>query len=49
LREKLLLASQKISEFEKSTGNAWEDVKLTADKIWDDIKLGVASVHAKFK
>lgn len=49
LREKLLLASQKISEYEKATGSAWEDVKVTADKIWDEIKLGVANVHAKFK
>jgi hypothetical protein len=49
LREKLLMASQKISEFEKTTGNAWEDVKLTADKIWEDLKLGVANVHANFK
>lgn len=49
LREKLLLASQKLNEFEKATGNAWKDVKVTADKIWDDIKLGVESIHAKFK
>jgi hypothetical protein len=49
LREKLLGASQKIQEFENSTGKTWEDVKVTADNIWDDIKVGVAKVHANFK
>jgi hypothetical protein len=49
LREKLFGASQKINEYEKTTGEAWNEVKATADKIWADIKSGVATAHAKFK
>jgi hypothetical protein len=49
LREKLLGASQKMKEYERTTGEAWDEVKIAADKIWADIKTGVASAHAKFK
>jgi len=49
LREKLLEASQKMNGFEKNTGEAWEEVKLAADRIWADIRTGVATAHAKFK
>lgn len=36
-------------ELEKASGEAWEQVKETADKIWDDLKAGVADAHSKFK
>ncbi len=49
LREQLLGASLKMNEYEKTTGEAWDLVKITADKIWADIKTGVASAHAQFK
>jgi hypothetical protein len=49
LREKLLGASQKMNEYEKITGEAWNEVKATADKVWADIKTGVAAAHAKNK
>jgi hypothetical protein len=49
LREKLFGASQKMNEYEKITGEAWNEVKATADIVWADIKLGVAAAHAKFK
>ena len=48
LRTKLKVASQKMTEFEKTSGDAWDAVKTTADKIWDDIKSGVAAAHSKF-
>jgi recombinational DNA repair ATPase RecF len=49
LREKLNSASNKMNEYEKTTGEAWEAIKVTADVIWDDIKTGLAAVHLKFK
>lgn len=49
LRTKQRLASEKMLELEKSTGAAWMQVKETADKIWEDLKSGVADAHAKYK
>lgn len=49
LRAKQRAASEKMKELEKASGDAWEKVKETADKIWDDLKAGVAAAHAKFK
>lgn len=49
LRAKHAAASEKMLELEKSTGEAWIQVKETADKIWDELKAGVAEAHAKFK
>jgi recombinational DNA repair ATPase RecF len=49
LREKLDSASKKMSEYEKTTGEAWDEIKVTADVIWDDIKAGLAAAHLKFK
>lgn len=49
LRAKHKAASEKMAELEKATGEAWEQVKVTADKIWDDLKAGVAEAHTKFK
>ncbi len=42
-------ASEKMKELGKASGEAWEQVKLTADKVWDDLKSGVADAHSKFK
>ncbi len=49
LSAKQRAAAEKMQELEKSTGAAWEQVKETADKIWEDLKAGVADAHAKFK
>jgi len=49
LRAKQRAASAKMKELEKATGETWEQVKKTADKIWDDLKAGVADAHSKFK
>jgi len=49
LRAKLHAASEKMQELEKSSGEAWTEVKETADKIWEDLKAGVAAAHSKFK
>jgi len=42
-------ASEKMQELGKASGEAWEQVKVTADKVWDDLKSGVADAHSKFK
>jgi len=42
-------ASEKLQELEKASGEAWEQAKVTADKIWEDLKTGVADAHSKFK
>ena len=39
----------KMKELEKASGQAWDQVKDTADKLWDDLKRGVADAHSKFK
>lgn len=49
LRAKQRTAAVKMLELEKATGDAWEQVKGTADKIWEDLKAGVADAHSKFK
>ena len=49
LRAKQRAASEKMNELEESSGEAWGQVKKTADKIWDDFKTGVAEAHSKFK
>lgn len=33
----------------KDSGEAWEQVKETAEKIWEGNKTGVADAHSKFK
>lgn len=49
LRAKHTAASEKITELGNATGEAWEQIKVTADKIWDDLKVGITEAHAKFK
>ena len=49
LRARHQVAAQKMQDLETATGQAWEQVKLTADRIWDELKDGVAEARAKFK
>jgi hypothetical protein len=49
LRAKQQAASEKIIELEKASGEAWDQVKITADKIWDDLKTGLTDAQSKFK
>lgn len=49
LRAQQQVASEKMKELGKASGEAWEQVKVTADKVWDDLKSGVADAHSKFK
>lgn len=49
LRAKQHAASEKMKELGKASGEAWGQVKETADKIWEDLKAGVIEAHSKFK
>lgn len=49
LRSKRRLASEKMKELDKATGDAWGHVSRTADKIWADLKTGVDAAHSRFK
>ena len=49
LRMKQRTAHEKLEDLEKATGEAWEKIKETADKIREDLKTGIAEAHAMFK
>lgn len=49
LRTKQRTAHEKMQDLEKASGEAWQQIKETADTIWEDLKTGVAEAHAKFK
>jgi hypothetical protein len=49
LRAKQHDAIDKLHEIEKASGEAWGQVKIAADRIWEDLKVGVAEAHSKFK
>ena len=49
LRGRQRTASWKMQALERARGEALEQIKETADKIWDDLKIGMAEAHAKFK
>ena len=49
LRARQAAAATKLKEMENSSGEAWDLLKDTADKIWADLKAGVAEAQAKFK
>lgn len=49
LRTKQHAAADKMKELGKATGDAWQQVKITADRMWDDLKTGVSDAQSKFK
>lgn len=49
LRAKQSAAYEKMKELDKARGEAWGQVKETADRIWEDLKTGIAAAHSKFK
>ncbi len=49
LRAQQHAAAEKMRELGKASGAAWEDMKNTADKLWDDLKSGLADAQSKFK
>jgi hypothetical protein len=49
LRAKQHAAADKIKEIGKASGEAWDQVRITADKMWDDLKTGLTDAQSKFK
>ncbi len=49
LRAKQHAAAEKVKELEEAGVDAWEAVKETADKVWDDLRTGLTSAVSKFK
>jgi hypothetical protein len=49
LRGKQRTASWKMQELEKASGEAWAEIKVAADTIWEDLKAGMAAAQARFK
>lgn len=48
LRTKQQQAAKKLEELEEASDDAWHKVKDSADKLWVDIKSGVANAMSKF-
>lgn len=48
LRAKQTTANKKMTELKEDSGDAWEKIKETADKVCDDLRIGLASATAKF-
>ncbi|MGR8941812.1 MAG: hypothetical protein ACU83P_09520 [Gammaproteobacteria bacterium] len=49
LSAKQQAAAEKLNELEDASSEAWGTVKETADKVWDDLRAGIASAVSKFK
>ena len=49
LREKQQAAVEKMHELGRASGAAWEQVKLTADQVWADLKAGLHDAQSRFK
>ena len=49
LRAKQTAASEQMNALGKASGEAWTHVMKTADKVWEDLKTGLAEAHSKFK
>lgn len=49
LRAKQHAAAEKMKELGKATGDVWEQIKVTTDKMWDDLKSGLTDAQSKFK
>ena len=49
LRARQHAAAEKMKELEEASGDAWGTVKETADKVWNDLRTGLASTVSKFK
>ena len=47
LRAKHRAVAEKMKELGKPTGEAWEQTKEAADKMWDDFKAGLTDAQSK--
>ena len=49
LRTKRTTVHEKLHELNQSSGAAWENVKVSLEHAWTDLKGGLTSAVAKFK
>ncbi|MFA7279318.1 MAG: hypothetical protein WC100_04435 [Sterolibacterium sp.] len=49
LRARQSAVAEKMLELGKASGEAWEQIKQTTDKVWDDLKKGLVEAQSKFK
>jgi hypothetical protein len=49
LRAKQHAAAAKMKELGRSSGEAWEQVRVAADKMWGDFKTGLTDAQSKYK
>lgn len=49
LRAQQHAAVNKMHELGEASGAAWEQIKLSTDKMWDELKAGMAAAQSKFK
>ncbi|MBI3186530.1 MAG: hypothetical protein HYZ31_01510 [Gammaproteobacteria bacterium] len=49
LRAQQRAAADILKEMKNATSEAWGEAKATADKIWDDLKIGIAAAHTEIK
>ncbi|ASF47111.1 sll1863 family stress response protein [Methylovulum psychrotolerans] len=42
-------ATLKMRDLETASDDTWENIKETADKVWDDLRTGLSSATANFK
>lgn len=48
LRARQDAAVAKMNELAKASGEAWVQARDTADKMWEELKTGLAAAQAKF-
>ena len=49
LRAQQHAAVNKMHELGEASGAAWEQIKLSTDKMWDELKAGMLAAQSKFK
>lgn len=49
LRAKRHRASEQLQALQATSGDAWESVKESSDKVWSDLRTGMADALSKFK
>ena len=49
IRAKQRVAAAKVKELDAASGEAWESVKATSDKVWEDLKAGIGQAMSRFR
>jgi hypothetical protein len=49
LRTRQKAANEKIIELQEHSGESWESIKESADKLWGEFRTGLTNATSKFK